>query len=94
MDQQTKDDIITSGADRAGFYSFLAGVYLWEPTSEQIEAMAAANFPVGEDAFGHGYALIADYLRHRDTGTPGDRRGLCAHILGSWQLRQAHGAAL
>ena len=69
MDQQTKDDIITSGADRAGFYSFLAGVYLWEPTSEQIEAMAAANFPVGEDAFGHGYALIADYLRHRDTGT-------------------------
>ena len=69
MDQQTKDDIITSGADRAGFYSFLAGVYLWEPTSEQIEAMAAANFPVGEDAFGRGYALIADYLRHRDTGT-------------------------
>ena len=69
MDQQTKDDIITSGADRVGFYSFLAGVYLWEPTSEQIESMAAANFPVGEDAFGRGYALIADYLRHRDTGT-------------------------
>lgn len=69
MDQQTKDDIITSGADRAGFYSFLAGVYLWEPTSEQIEAMAGANFPTGEDAFGRGYALIADYLRHRDTGT-------------------------
>ena len=69
MDQQTKDDIITSGADRAGFYSFLAGVYLWEPTSEQIEAMAAANFPAGEDAFGRGYALIVDYLRHRDTGT-------------------------
>lgn len=69
MDQQTKDDIITSGADRAGFYSFLAGVYLWEPTSEQIDAMAGANFPVGEDAFGRGYALIADYLRHRDTGT-------------------------
>lgn len=69
MDQQTKDDIITSGADRAGFYRFLAGVFLWEPTSEQIEAMAATAFPTGDDAFGKGYALIAEYLRHRDTGT-------------------------
>ena len=80
MDQQTKDDIITSGADRAGFYSFLAGVYLWEPTSEQIESMAAANFPVGEDAFGRGYALIADYLRHRDTGTRQEIAVDYAHI--------------
>ena len=69
MDQQTKDDIITSGADRAGFYRFLAGVFLWEPTSEQIETMAATAFPTGDDAFGRGYALIAEYLHHRDTGT-------------------------
>lgn len=69
MDKQTQEDIIASGADRAGFYRFLAGVYLWEPKDAQIEAMASAGFPVGDDAFGRGYALIAEYLRHRDTGT-------------------------
>ncbi len=69
MDKQTQEDIIASGADRAGFYRFLAGVYLWEPKDAQIEAMAAAGLPAGDDAFGRGYALIAEYLRHRDTGT-------------------------
>lgn len=69
MDQQTQDDILTSGADRAGFYRFLAGVFLWEPTAEQIEAMASTPFPHTDDDFGRGYALIAEYLRHRDTGT-------------------------
>ncbi len=69
MDKQTQEDIIASCADRAGFYRFLAGVFLWEPKDAQIEAMAQAGFPVGDDAFGKGYALIAEYLRHRDTGT-------------------------
>ena len=58
MDQQTKDGIITSGADRAGFYRFLAGVFLWEPTSEQIETMAATAFPTGDDAFDRGASAL------------------------------------
>ena len=69
MDKQLVEDILTSSEARAGFYRFLAGVYLYEPTDEQIETMAHATFPTDESEIGRGYAMIAEYLRHRDTGT-------------------------
>ena len=69
MDKQLVEDILTSSEARAGFYRFLAGVYLYEPTDEQIETMAHTAFPTDESEIGRGYAMIAEYLRHRDTGT-------------------------
>lgn len=69
MDEQLKQEVLASCAARAGFYRFLAGVFLYEPTAEQIEAMARASLPTEEGEIGRGYAMIAAYLRHRDSGT-------------------------
>ena len=69
MEEQLRQDILTACEARAGFYRFLANVFLWEPTDEQIEAMATANFPSEGGDIGRGYSLIAEFLHHRDTGT-------------------------
>ncbi len=68
MDTLEKEVLETSGP-RAAFCRFLAGLFLYEPTQEQVDAMAAADLPCDDTEIGRGYALIAEYLRHRDSGT-------------------------
>ncbi len=69
MDEGLKRDVATSCAARADFYRFLASVFLYELTDEQIETVAAARFPQDGTQIGAGYARIAEYMRHRDLGT-------------------------
>lgn len=71
---------------RRGFYGFLASIYQFEPTAEQIESMAAQRFPLDDPDLGSGYALIAEYLRHRDSGTRQELAVDYAHVfLGAGQ---------
>jgi TorA maturation chaperone TorD len=70
MDETQKQDMLASCAPRASFYRFLASLFLYEPTTEQIETMAHAELPTdGTGEIERGYAQIAEYLRHRDQGT-------------------------
>lgn len=69
MDEGLKGDIASSCAARSDFYRFLAGIFLYELTDAQIETVAATRFPQDGGAIGEGYARIAEYMRHRDTGT-------------------------
>lgn len=70
MDETLRRDILASCAPRASFCRFLASLFLYEPTDEQIETMAHADLPAdAAGEIGRGYALIAEYLRHRDQGT-------------------------
>lgn len=69
MDEALKQSVKESNEARAAFYRFLSSVYLKELTVEQIEALASQDFPDDESEIGRGYAIIAEYLRHRDAGT-------------------------
>lgn len=69
MDEGLKDDIASSCKARSDFYRFLASIFLYELTDAQIETVAATQFPQGDDSVSKGYARIAEYVRHRDTGT-------------------------
>jgi TorA maturation chaperone TorD len=71
MDTALKQDVLYSCTARASFYRFLASIYKLELTPEQIEAMASQSFPK-DGAIGEGFALISEYLRHRDSGTRQD----------------------
>jgi len=54
---------------RQGFYRFLASIYKYELSPDQIERMAHQHYPTDDPYLGTGYARIAEYLRHRDSGT-------------------------
>ena len=69
MDEGLKRDIAASCTARADFYRFLASIFLYELTAEQIETFAATRFPQDGSKIGEGYARIAEYLRHRDSDT-------------------------
>lgn len=70
MDETLKRDLLASCTSRSSFYRFLASLFLYEPTDEQIETLAHADLPtvVGGE-IGRGYELIHEYLRHRNQGT-------------------------
>lgn len=67
VDRLTCEEIVEVCSNRSSYYRFLASIYKLELTDTQIEKMAHLIPPVGE-ADG-GYTRIAEYLRHRDTGT-------------------------
>ncbi len=70
MDEALKQDMTASCEAREGFYRFLASLFLYEPTDEQIQTMARTPLPAdAEGEIGRGYGLINEYLRHRDLGT-------------------------
>lgn len=69
MDEAMKQDVRESSEARATFYRFLASVYFTELTVEQIETLAAQEFPQDDSEIAQGYATIKEYLRHRDAGT-------------------------
>lgn len=69
MDEALKREVLASCTARASFYRFLASVFLHELTDRQIEAIATTRFPHDGSTITQGYELIAEYLKHRDTGT-------------------------
>ena len=88
MDQALVAEIEQTGAPRAAFYRFLASIFLYEPTQEQLESLAAADLADDGTEVGRGYALIAEYLRHRDAGTRQELAVDYAHVFlgaGSYQ---------
>lgn len=86
MEPTMKHERRTVDELRCGFYGFLASIYQFEPTTEQIESMAAQRFPLDDPDFGPGYASIAEYLRHRDSGTRQELAVDYAHVfLGAGQ---------
>lgn len=54
---------------RAAFARFLAGLYLYELTEPQIEALAAIECAGDGSAIDEGLAAMKEYLRHRHGGT-------------------------
>lgn len=69
MDEGLKKEIVSSCVARIDFYRFLASIYKTELTDEQIEKLAHQRFPRDDSKIGDGYALISEFLRHRDSGT-------------------------
>ena len=54
---------------RAAFARFLASLFLYELTDDQVEAFAAVE-PAGDGStIDEGLAVIREYLRHRHGGT-------------------------
>ncbi len=69
MEESFKQDVQESSEARASFYRFLSSVYLKELTDEQIEDLAHRSYPDDGSLMAQGYAMIFEYLRHRDSGT-------------------------
>lgn len=69
MDQVLREDITASCEARVSFCRFLASLFLLELTQEQIDTLAICHVPKSDSEIGQGYALIKEYLRHRDSGT-------------------------
>ena len=69
IDAALADDLREASASRAGFARFLASLYLYEPTPEQVEALAGLEFEDDGSDLARGYAAIREYLRHRDRAT-------------------------
>lgn len=69
MEQELREDIAASCEARISFCRFLASLFLLELTQEQIDTLATCRVPKSDSEIGQGYALIKEYLRHRDSGT-------------------------
>lgn len=70
MDTETEmGGVMALNGARADFYRFMASLFLYELTQEQVDCFAATRLPDDGGLIGRGYADIAEYLRHRDTGT-------------------------
>ncbi len=54
---------------RAGFARFMASLFLYELTEEQIETFAKGEFPSTDSGIDAGMAQAKEYLRHRHGGT-------------------------
>ena len=69
VDTETRAQVQQACAQRAAFYRFLASIFLYELTDQQIEELSQLSVPAGEGSVQKGYATMREYLRHRDTGT-------------------------
>ncbi len=80
---------------RAAFCRFLASLYLYELTDEQIEAFAHIEIAGDGTAIDEGLRAFQEYLRHRHGGTRQELgRRLRARVPRRRQLRPHSGAAL
>lgn len=68
-DAAFREDVLETNRLRAEFCGFLASVFLYELTSDQVEACAHMRFVDDGSVLARGYRRIAAYLRHRDRAT-------------------------
>lgn len=77
---------------RAAFCRFLASLYLYELTDEQIEAFAHIEVAGDGTPIDEGLRTIKEYLRHRHGGTRQELAVDYARVfLGAGQLRSYSG---
>ncbi len=69
MDQGFVDSVIEADEARAGFARFLASLFLYELTEEQVEQLAHLDFENDGTRIAQGYAQMVEYLRHRNRAT-------------------------
>lgn len=69
MDQGFVEDIVAANGARAGFGRFLASLFLYELTDEQIEELAHISFERDGSKVAQGCAQVVEYLRHRNRAT-------------------------
>lgn len=69
MEQEFVESVIEVDKARAEFARFLASLFLYELTDEQVESLAHMNFERDGSKVAEGYAQIVEYLRHRNRAT-------------------------
>lgn len=69
MDREFAESVLAADEARAGFARFLASLFLYELTQEQIEQLAHLNFDRDGSKVASGYAQMVEYLRHRNRAT-------------------------
>lgn len=92
MNPSEMKEALEVDAARRGFYGFLASLYKLELSQDEIDAMAHQRYPMDDPDLGTGYARIAEYLRHRDSGTRQELAVDYAHVFlgaGEYEKRMA-----
>ncbi len=69
MDQGFVESVVEADEARAGFARFLASLFLYELTEEQVEQLAHLSFENDGSKVAQGYAQMVEYLRHRNRAT-------------------------
>lgn len=72
MDKTFVEDVVALNKVRAQYARFLASLFLYEVTDEQIENMAHLEYANDGSCTAKGYQTIVDYLRHRNRSTRQD----------------------
>lgn len=72
MDNTFAQDVIALNTMRARYARFLASLFLYEVTDEQVEQMAHLEFAEDGTKVADGYRTIVEYLRHRNRSTRQD----------------------
>ena len=70
IDSELAADLRQANASRAEFDRFLASLYLYELTADQVEALAGVTVEDDGSDVARGLGIIREYLRHRDRATP------------------------
>ncbi len=73
------EDVHAGNQARMAFCRFLASIYLHELTDEQLESLAHLQFEDDGSPLSSGYAMMVEYLRHRDRATAQELRVDYAH---------------
>ena len=83
IDSELAADLRQANASRAEFDRFLASLYLYELTADQVEALAGVAVEDDGSDVARGLGIIREYLRHRDRATPQALAVDYAHVRGA-----------